>query len=296
MRRERPFTVDETLYPFADRWLDVQGATLHYVDEGPARAAGDARPVVLLHGNPTWSFLWRHPIRQLRRRARMIAPDLPGFGMSEHPEGYGYTPQEHAERIGAFVEALGLEGMVLVLHDWGGPIGLRVALERSDRVAGLVVANSFCGPLDRPARAFSALAGGRVGRWMHRRHNAFARWIVPLGTAQPQARQQAIRHAYTAPFPTEASRVGTWVFPRALRSEAAWLAELEGELERLNHLPVGLVWGRRDPVLGRRAWIHRWQRHFATTDVERRRDASHYVPEDAPESVTTTIEQLLGRL
>src|SRR2546426_9493886 len=128
--------VDSAEYPFADRWFERGGSALHYVDEG------SGPPVLMLHGNPTWSFLYRNVIKQLGGAVRSIAPDYPGFGLSDHPPGYGYTPQEHAEWIHALIDDTGLKRFVLVLQDWGGPIGLSIAVERPEDVAGLVVLNT----------------------------------------------------------------------------------------------------------------------------------------------------------
>src|SRR3989449_2616410 len=128
--RTRKFEVDPAEYPFADRWLERGGSALHYVDEG------SGPPVLMLHGNPTWSFLYRNIIKQLGGAVRSIAPDYPGFGLSDHPPGYGYTPQEHAEWIHALIDDTGLKRVVLVLQDWGGPIGLSIAGERPGDVAG----------------------------------------------------------------------------------------------------------------------------------------------------------------
>ncbi|MFW6193679.1 MAG: alpha/beta fold hydrolase [Gemmatimonadota bacterium] len=279
--------MDDSVYPFRTRRLEVDGASLHLVDEGAGR------PVLLLHGNPTWSFLHRHVVGDLAGRCRCIAPDLPGFGLSEAPDRFGFTPREHARAVGRVVDELGLEGFVLVGHDWGGPIGLAVAAERPDRVAGLVLCNTWCWRPDLRLRAFSLLVGGPVGRWLCLRRNAFARWIVPLGIHRRDRRTEAVLEAYRAPFPTPESRVPTWVFPRAIRTSAGWIADVEGRLHRLAGRPVELVWGMRDPMLGRRACLERWRRHFPDAGVDRVEDASHYLPEDRPDRLAAAVGRAL---
>ena len=139
---ERPagivdFTPDPTLYPFESKWFPSSVGPVHYIDEGEGRA------LLLLHGNPDWSFLYRDIVLTLRDQFRCVVPDYPGFGLSIHPHDYDYTPAEHAEVIGQLVDHLDLSDMVVVGQDWGGPIGLEIASQRPDGVAGLLMGNTL---------------------------------------------------------------------------------------------------------------------------------------------------------
>lgn len=291
MSRERPFEVDEGAYPFESRWLERDGAAMHYLDEG------EGTPVLLLHGNPTWSFLYRRVIRELREECRCVAPDYPGFGFSDHPPGYGYTPGEHAAWVGALVDRLGLDGFVAVGHDWGGPIGLRVAVDRADRAAGLVLSNTWCWAPDWRMRLFSRIMGGRtVGRWLQMERNAFARRVVPLGIHRAERRSPEVLEAYRRPFRRREDRRGTWVFPRAIRTFAGWLEATWRELDRLRRRPAELVWGQRDPALGREAHLARWTDRLPRAAVDRVADAGHYLPEDRPERVAAGVRRCLDRI
>jgi len=288
--RTRKFAVDPAEYPFADRWFERGGSALHYVDEG------SGPPVLMLHGNPTWSFLYRNVIKQLGGACRSIAPDYPGFGLSDHPPGYGYTPQEHAEWIHALIDAAGLKRFVLVLQDWGGPIGLSIAVERPDDVAGLVILNTWAWPPDPRMVVFSLIMGGPVGKYLHLRRNFFARKIVPSGIARAERRTPAILKAYTDPFPSPASRMGTWVFPRAIRQSAGWLAEIERQLPRLRAKPVEFVWAMKDVAFGREPIIARWLSYFPGAPVDRLLEAKHYLQEDEPEGVAAAVKRVLARI
>src|SRR5690348_12850994 len=161
------FVPDRTLYPFESRWFDGAGPRVHYVDEGSGPA------VVMFHGNPTWSFLYRKVIVALHDRFRCIAMDYPGFGLSERPAGYGYTPVEHAQVIGALVDHLKLDTFFVVGQDWGGPIGLSVALDRADNVAGMVFANTWYWPADGPFNVFSILMSSPPLQWLILQRNFF---------------------------------------------------------------------------------------------------------------------------
>lgn len=285
----RPFVIDQHEYPFASHWLVHDGIRLHYVDEG------SSVPVLLLHGNPTWSFLYRDVIKALRGTVRLIAPDYPGFGCSDHPPGYGYTPVEHAQWVTRLVDSLALDRFILVGHDWGGPIGLSLAVERPDRIAGLVLSNTWCWPPTWDAWLFSLIMGSRgLGWFLNVRLNAFARWIVPWGVAHKARLTPSVRLAYTAPFPTPSSRRGTWTFPQAIRRSAAWLAEIADRLHVLRHTPAVLVWGMQDPAFGHARVPARWRALLPQAEVDSVHDARHYVPEDRPDRVVAAIRTVLS--
>jgi haloalkane dehalogenase len=284
----RPFVVDVSEYPFADHWFERDGAALHYVDEGAGL------PVVLLHGNPTWSYLYRNVIKQLNGACRTIAPDYPGFGFSDHPPQFNYRPPTHAEWIRAFLDHLNLERFVLVIQDWGGPIGLSLAVEQPERVAGLVIANTWCWPLGGDVRLIAGLFGSPVGKYFILQHNFFARQMIPLGLVASR-HNAAVLQAYRAPFPTVESRRGTYVFPWALTHSDEWLTNIEAKLSRLSDKPVELVWGMQDPLLGRAAVIRRWQSHFPAARVERVAAASHFIQEDYPGLIADAVRRVLAQ-
>lgn len=290
--RPRRFDVPVSLYPFEDRWLDRGGSCMHFVDTGPEGGGSDPT-VLLLHGNPTWSFLYREVVSDLRLRHRCVAPDYPGFGLSDHPAGYGYTPREHAGWIGALVDELDLDDVVLVVHDWGGPIGLAVGLERIDRLAGIVLTNTWCWSADWRMRLFSRLMGGeRIGRFLQLRLNFFVRGVMALSGGSPLSAR--VRAAYAAPFPTSRSRLGTWVFPREIRRSDEWLRYLEDGLGELAGIPVEIVWARRDPAFGIGRYLDRWRRHFPEARVSELPDAGHYLQEDRPDAVARAVRRVAG--
>lgn len=282
--------MDEREYPFESRWIERDGSAMHYVD------VGEGRPVLMLHGNPTWSFLYRRVIRDLEGECRCIAPDYPGFGFSDHPEGYGYTPGEHARWVRELVDELRLDGLIVVGQDWGGPIGLRTAVERSGRTAGLVMSNTWCWAPDWRLRLFSrAMGGSTLGRWLQLEHNFFARRVVPLGIHRSERRTGPVLESYRRPFADRESRLGTWVFPRAIRTFAGWLDATWRQAGRLDSLSVELVWGMRDPALGREAYLDRWRERFPDAPLDRVEDAGHYLQEDRPERLASGIRRCLRR-
>lgn len=286
----RTFAVNAADYPFEDHWLSIADGHVHYLDEGRGAT------VLLLHGNPTWSFLYREVIRELRSECRLIAPDYPGFGYSRAPGGYGYTPEEQAQAVTALIERLGLESVILVVQDWGGPIGLSYAVEHPSAVRGLVIMNSWAWEASIPQRLFSMVMGGRpLGLWLQQRRNFFVRQLIPRGIWHKEKLTQTLLDAYSRPFPTPASRYPTWVFPRHIRKSRAWLRRTESRLIQLRDLPVEILWGKRDEPGFRPAEMRRWQRHFPLHHTETLEDASHFIQEDRPDRLVAAIRRMLSR-
>jgi haloalkane dehalogenase len=290
---ERPatvidFTPDPQLYPFQSRWYESSVGPVHYIDEGTG-------PVLLLmHGNPDWSFLYRNIVIALRGEFRCVAPDYPGFGLSIHPDGYGYTPAEHAEVIGELVDHLGLDDMVVMGQDWGGPIGMEIASRRPERVRGLVMGNTWFWPaFDRPTKLFSTVMGSRPLQWLILNRNFF---VSPLMKRSLQSSPGAAEFAhYTDVVPTPESRRGIAVFPQQILDAAPWLAELETRVsETLRDKEVLLTFGRKDPALASDAFIERWRREFPDATYVDLPNAGHYIQEDAPDEIVEAIRSAFG--
>src|SRR6267143_809214 len=246
------FAPDKKLFPFESRWYDGAGPKVHYVDEG------QGRPVVMFHGNPTWSFLYRNVIQQLGGRFRCIAVDYPGFGLSERPSGYGYTSAEHARVIGQLVDDLKLDDFIVVGQDWGGPIGMTVALERANRVAGLVFANTWYWPAKGGLVTFSLVMSSPPVQWLILHRNSFVNFIMPrsVSTPMPPDVFKACQQAQRSPD----TRRGVAEFPREIRRARAMLERLAKDAPRaLGGKPMELVWAMKDPAFGRPAVIALWQ-------------------------------------
>src|SRR5262245_27091441 len=152
---------------------------MHFLDEGSGPA------LLLCHGNPTWSFLYRDVITELSDRFRCVAPDYLGFGLSDRPEGYGYTVEEHVRTVGELVDHLGLDGFVLVGQDWGGPIGTGVSVERAERVRGVTLGNTWFWPSVPFARFFSLMMGTRFMQRRVLEKNYFVEKLMPRLLAKP---------------------------------------------------------------------------------------------------------------
>jgi haloalkane dehalogenase len=283
-----PFTPDRRLFPFESRWFDSSAGTVHYIDEG----VGD--PILFLHGNPTWSFLYRGIIIRLKKRFRCIAIDYPGFGLSEAPDNYGYTPADHADVVRALVQHLGLQNLTIMGQDWGGPIGLRVALDEMPRLRALVMGNTWYWPIDTlVAKTFAYIMSSAPLQSQILRRNLFVEKIMPMMVKYALAEE--VMHHYREALSTPTRRVGAAEFPRQLIESTLWLGELADEVrERLSNVPILLPWGLHDPAFPQ-PYLERFREDFTVSQVLRL-DAKHYIQEDAPGEIAEAIQGFLDAL
>jgi pimeloyl-ACP methyl ester carboxylesterase len=280
-----PHWLDRKLYPFASRFHETPEGRMHYVDEGKGK------PILFVHGTPSWSFEWRHAIVGLRERARCIAPDHLGFGLSDKPTVAAYRPQDHARRLLAFVRALDLRDLTLVLHDFGGPIGLPVLLEEPERVRSVVIVNTWAwSQADDPrVGKISRIVASPLGRFLYRWLNASPRWLVPQSMVQ-RARFTPQMHAhYMGPFSRRSERTAPWVLGCELAGSDAYYASLWERREALNKLPVTVVWGQGDPAFGK-AHLEKWQQALPHARVLALAGVGHFPQEEAPQQLLAAVE------
>ena len=281
-RPVRPAWVPDELYPFESHYADVAGSRVHYIDEG------GGPPLLLLHGNPTWSFLYREIVKGLRDRYRCIAVDHPGFGLSSPAPGYGFTPAEHADVLEQLVLRLDLGDLTMMVQDWGGPIGFAVATRHPERFAAFVIANTWAWPKGDPGtQLFSRLLGGAIGRRLILNRNLFVERLLPAGVRRGTL-PEAVMHAYRGPFPTPASRRPTAVFPREILASRPFLADIERRLPLLSGRPALIVWPTKDVAFGDRE-RRRWEELFADHRTVLLEGAGHYIQEDAADEIVTAI-------
>ncbi len=283
------FTPSPELFPFQSRWFDANGIRVHYVDEGAGQ------PILMCHGNPTWSFLYRKLILRLRDRFRCVAVDYPGFGLSDRPERYGYTPAEHARIVGQLADQLQLDRFIVMGQDWGGPIGMWVASERADRVYGLVFMNTWFWPADRlQFQIFSRAMSSPPLQWLILQRNFFVERIIPNSVSQKLSVPE-MDH-YRGPQPTPAARRGVAEFPRQILAAGPWLQRLaETAPQALRDKPVLLVWGMKDPGFGSQAVIDRWKTYFPAAEVVVVPKVSHFIQEDSPDQIASAVVRRFRR-
>jgi haloalkane dehalogenase len=285
------------LYPFASHFFERQGLRLHYLDEG----ASGGVPVVMLHGNPSWSFLFRDLVSAWRPHGRCIVPDHMGMGLSDKPSeaSYRYTLDSRVDDLEALLESLHIQGPVsLVLHDWGGMIGMAWAARYPERVARIVALNTSAFGLP-PEKAFPwplrVVRDTPLGRPLVQGLNAFAAMASRVCTVQPLPPR--VRAAYVGPYDSWHNRIATLRFVQDIPlqpGDPAWatLQAVEGALPALAHVPVLLGWGLRDFVFDRH-FLAGWQARFPGAITRAFADAGHYVLEDKGTELIPEIVRFL---
>ncbi len=285
-------------YPFTPQRFEVRpGVAMSYLDEGPR----DGEIVVMLHGNPSWSYYWRNLVTGLSDRYRCIVPDHVGMGLSDKPadDRYAYTLQSRVDDVATLLEHLGVTGpMTLAVHDWGGMIGFGWALSHAVQVRRLVITNTAAFPLPAAKKMPWQIALGRdwtLGEWVIRGFNAFSSGASWQGvqTRMPPA----VRRAYVAPYDSWANRISTVRFMQDIPlspADRAWpLLEAAGKaLPSFAERPAFVGWGLKDFVFDRH-FLEGFRNALPNAEVHAFDDAGHYVLEDKAAILVPAIRQFL---
>jgi haloalkane dehalogenase len=283
------------LFPWKSTLIDVGGARQALVDEGPR----DARlTFVCLHGNPTWGFLYRQFIRSLSAGHRVLVPDHVGFGRSDKPRELAYyTLERHVANLTTTLDRADARNAILVVQDWGGPIGMGWATRHPDRVAGVVVLNTWAfvrEPIMKLPRLFKYLVRGASGYKRVTERNFFVeKLLCRYGTVHRLSPD--VVEAYRAAHPRAEDRTGIAAFPRLIpetkdTAHPSWttMAGIEDGLRSLSEKPALIVWATKDPA-NKRPQLERWCRVFPRHSGPHRIRAGHYLQEDAPSEILARI-------
>lgn len=285
------------LYPWQGKFHQVGGHRMHYLDEG------QGRPVVMLHGNPTWSFYWRHLIGPVCKTHRVIVPDHIGCGLSDKPndDAYGYTLEERVSNIESLLESLGIvDDITLVLHDWGGMIGLAFANRNRERISRLVITNTagFGLPEGKALPWQIALAKHfPVSEFVVRRLNAFVLGAAQTCSTRKGGLDKDVKAAYIAPYNNYENRIAIHRFVKDIPLSAdhqsyGIVDDVSQNLDLLKEKPTLIFWGLKDFVFDRH-FLGEWQRRWPEAQYHIYEDAGHYILEDAHERIVPILEDFL---
>ena len=293
------------LYPFAAHFLPTSsGARMHYLDEGPD-SSSNAQPLLMVHGNPTWSFYWRNLVKGLSGTHRTIVPDHVGCGLSDKPgdDKYEYVLERRVKDLEALLDHLGItKDITLVLHDWGGMIGMAFATKHPERVKRLVILNT----------AGFGLPPGRRLPWQISlvRHlpffslpvrglNAFSRGANITCSTKPGRMTDTVKAAYLAPYDSWEHRIAVQRFVEDIPlkpGDRSWsiVKEVSDRLEQFSKVPLLICWGGKDFVFDDH-FLAEWRRRLPTAEVHTFPEAGHYVLEDAHEEILPLVRDFLTR-
>ncbi len=290
-------------YPFASQFMQTPMGRMHYLDEGDEN---DRSVVLAVHGNPSWSFLYRALVKGLADERRIVVPDHIGFGLSDKPDDEAaYTLNAHIDHLEALVLQLDLKNITLVMQDWGGPIGLGVATRHPNRIKALVVMNTFgfYPPVDGldpenlrlPAPLLMMRSRG-LGDFLVRRLGFFERQVMTMATATKL--KGAVRRAYRDIFRSAADRSGVMAFPRMIPTNTAHpaakilLSETGPYVEQFDG-PAHIFWGLKDPLIPIGA-LAAWKKRLPQASVTEFKTARHYLQDDEPEALVRELRTFLA--
>ncbi len=284
-------------YPFQGKFLQLGALKYHYLDEG----AGD--PVVMLHGNPSWSFYYRHLVRELRSDHRVIVPDHIGCGLSDKPADslYSFTLKQRVDDLESLLDHLDIKSNItLVVHDWGGMIGMAYATRHPERIARLVILNTaaFHLPQNKPfPAALRICRDTQFGAFLVQGFNIFARGAALVGCKRNPMSAE-LRQAYCAPYDSWQHRVATLRFVQDIplqEGDSGYdiVTGVQENLQQFAKLPICICWGEKDFVFDRH-FLAEWRQRFPQAEVHSFADCGHYILEDAKTEVIPLIRQFLS--
>jgi len=281
-------------YPFEPNYLEVGNFKMHYVDEGKGE------PVVMLHGDPTWGYLWRKLIPCVSDTHRVIVPDHMGMGKSSVPKDpYPYLLRHHISNLETLLLSLGLKDITLVLHDWGGPVGMGFAIRHPELIKSIVLMNTWAfaqWPTGEFPRLLEIIRSEKGGSFVLEKNGYVKRAL--LGTANyPDNYSPDVLEAYLAPFPTTESRLALLCWSRDItvnENDHSYgdMKDIEDNLTIFSDIPVFIIWGMLDPVLPVRV-LEKWLSIYPHAKVSKIENASHFLQEDTPERVISELNNFL---
>jgi haloalkane dehalogenase len=285
----------EAEYPFESRFFELATpgtapVRMHYIDEGQ----GD-RPMLFVHGNPTWSFAWRNLIKAFSAERRVLAIDHVGCGFSDKPQEYPYRLGQHIDNLCDFIRGLDLQRITLGVHDWGGAIGLGAAVRMPDRIERLIVCNTAAFRSRRMPFRIAICRWPLLGPLGVRGLNGFAQAALRMAVEKPERMTPAVKAGYLAPYDSWANRVAIQRFVEDIPMSPAHpsyadLLALEDALPRVKDKPMLLLWGERDWCFTPH-FRQEFERRFPTAESFPIPDAGHYVFEDAHERMIERIRR-----
>ncbi|NBG66894.1 alpha/beta fold hydrolase [Acidiluteibacter ferrifornacis] len=281
--------IDTTLYPFENRFLQLETGNMHYVDEGKGET------ILFVHGTPTWSFLFRDFIKELSKENRCIAIDHIGFGLSEKPDSVPGTPEWHAQNLSEFIKKMNLQNITLVVHDFGGPIGLAAGIENNDRINKVVLFNAWLWATkqNQEAQKIDKLINSRLGKFMYLNMNFSPKVLLKKGFANKKNLSKKVHQHYIKPFPDKNSRTYLLNLATALVGSSDWYQKQWDQLGLLSNKEWLILWGTKDAFITL-DYLKQWQEKLPKARLKEI-DSGHFVQEEATVEAIQAIDAFIHK-
>lgn len=275
--------LDKTEYPFCSNYFQVNGQQLHFIDEGKGEI------LLFVHGTPSWSFDFRKVIKGLKSDYRTIAIDHIGFGLSDKPEVYDYSTMNHSKTLEKFILERNLNNITLIVHDFGGPIGLNVAINHPERINKIIIMNSWLWSSEGDPEfvRFRKILKSPLLPFLYRHLNFSAKFILPKSYGNIKPDKHILKH-YTKPFANSKQRNGTLAFAKSLLYDQQWFEVLWNSKEVLSAKPLLLIWGMKDPMISPK-YLERFKSGFPNARALTLEFSGHFPQEEESEKVINEI-------
>jgi len=280
------------IYPFDSHFFNLSPYKYHYIDEG------EGEVLLFLHGNPTWSFYYRNLIQSFQNKYRCIAPDHIGCGFSDKPQDYNYTLSTHIDNLEQLVDSLGLKDITLVMHDWGGSIGMGLAVRQPKLIKRIVLFNTAAFlSLNIPFR-IELCRKPVIGLLAIRCFNMFVRGVLRFGIKHKNVLTEQVRAGYLLPYNTFKNRIGNLRFVQDIPMNSSVqsysvLENIEKNLKQFSELPILIIWGGKDFCFNSK-FLDKWREIFPTAEIHLIDSAGHLVVEDSAKEVIERMRFFLG--
>lgn len=277
--------LDKSEYPFKSNYFEINGHKLHYIDEGQGEV------LLFVHGTPSWSFDFRHIIQDLKNSFRCIAIDHIGFGLSDKPEHYDYSTINHSRTLEKFIIEKQLQDITLVVHDFGGPIGLNFAIHHRERIKNLIILNSWLwsSKADPDFIKLSKILRSPLLPFLYRYLNFSPRFILPQSFGDKKISSKTLKN-YTKPFSKPSERNGALALAKSLLNDQDWFEELWNKRQTISSKPTLFIWGMKDPVIKPHN-LEKFQSGFTNYTIIKLETSGHFPQEEEAVEVASGIRK-----
>lgn len=279
--------LDKMEYPFTSNYFDINGQKLHYIDEGKGET------ILFVHGTPSWSFDYRNIIKKLKEKYRCVAIDHIGFGLSDKPEHYNYSTQNHSKTLEKFVLEKQLNNITLVVHDFGGPIGLNFAIQHPEKIKNLIILNSWLWSIENDPDyiKLKKILKSPLLPFLYLYLNFSPKFILPQSFGDKKLTKKLLKQ-YTKPFADKTQRNGALAFAKSLLNDQNWFEELWNKGQIISNKPTLFIWGMKDKVI-RPHNLDKFQSAFTNSKTLKLETSGHFPQEEQPEKIINAIFDLL---
>lgn len=279
--------LDTSQYPFPSHYFDINGYKMHYIEEGQGET------ILFVHGTPSWSFDYRNIIKKLKLSFRCVAIDHIGFGLSDKPEHYDYSTQNHSKTLERFVFDKQLDNITLVVHDFGGVIGLNFAIQYPEKIKRLVILNSWLWSIKNEPEfdKLSKILRNPLLPFLYRYLNFSPKYFLPKSFGDCKLPKHLVAQ-YTKPFADKTQRNGALAFAKSLLNDQDWFQELWDKRHSISDKPTVFIWGMKDPII-KPHYLDKFQSGFTNLKTVKLETCGHFPQEEQPELVTKSLLNFL---